>query len=1622
MAKNVSTAKVVIMAEGKQAKEVMNDLLNRAKSLKDEIAAIEKSGIAPNDSKLKDLQGELKRTNTAINQNKNAFINLADIVDNLSGTKLGRLQMALKECRKQMNGLSANDKDMKTLISQYKAIDNQIGKITGQWKRQDGALKSVMKRLTAYVGIYGVFNMLKSQVQKVVQGNLAFSDSLSDIRKTTKLSEQDVNALSDAINKIDSRNGREQLHLLAYEAGKLGLGKYGAQGVLGFVKSADQLSVAMKGVLGDDGILQITKMGEVMGLFGKMGVEKSMLALGSSINELAQNSTAKGTYIADFARRVSGIGLQAHMSAAEIMGLGGAADALQQELEVSATAMNKFIVQLQAKHKTVAKAVGIDEDYLRGMLEQGKTTEAMIAVFEKLKGLGGLSPLAPLMKDLGSDGARLTAVLSAMVFNVDKVKEMIDISTGAFKQATSVTNEYNLKNENAAAIMERMKNSWDKMFVNSGNVGVVKEMAEDIADLSHKLQTNQLLWWELKVAMQMLILAFKGVIALIPYLTIFLSVKGFLALATAIVTRVYPAVISMIGSFKAMFIAATTATAGVNGTRRALIILNGVLKSNIFVALASIVLSLAFAFKGLKKEISEVQKSAENLDKSFKDYNKTSSQAIIQSNQLFAKLKNTAKGTKEHRDALRAINDQYKKYLPQQLTEASNLGEIEAAQKRVNDQLRRSLALKAQNSAMDEVGIQYTNKMADRTSAMQELYNRAGGGTVGKMDIDHIVEFATKYRDQGKTRYEAGNKIWEEMFQTSSGQYSSGMLYQMNDQFKMERRNLRTLIDEYISLYYDQQKAIADVKNRYQPLIGDYMEQEDEAGGPYSIIEPGKDGEAEKQRRSALKAAKDEADAVMSAIEVYYKQQEQFINEQYIAKKLTAEQRQKQLDENSMNLIATQEEARWALMDKPNRWNAQLQALPLFDMAQTEESAAAIQNLVGKNLKEIGDRLRMFGDGEMDGIWNKLQEGRLKVQKLAIDLRSDMEKILLQYDYTGKVDRQFRDQLEKLNLFFIDYTKAYEKGAKDVEDAAMKGMGDLGSIAPSAQFIDIDTEDGQAAFRQMLREQETFSEEMINLKEDELKVLYYKTIEYYDATTEAQRKANERQLKIAKERYKLAGREQYWKDDDAKNKNTVDIYGSAKSIGLASDKMVQDQEVIMYQRRLEAAMEYYDYLKAHGKPTEEAMMDVEQAAANLSEKLVAQTSNKLGYLKNYTDAIETFGTEAGAVILDETATMESAITNMLKAMGEATNKIIMDWVKQKLEHGILRAAMMDKEDEYQDSMSGATKKGSKSTEKIEKTAAKAALKRARQFGQDKLNTLLGRTKSEENIEEQSQDAQTTLATEGATAVGNALIGIGQETVLAKKTQAVENVGTAAAETSAEVPLGIAAGASKTIGELGWWGIPLVAVISALLGGLLSMAMGKVSSAFGSKTDSAAGSQAKLVTGMLTYDSGNVQRFGGKFPVLGDDGRIYNATQKGELGTGLVTHPTATTIGGQPALVGERGPEMVIGRETTAAMMMSRPDLLNAILNFDRNHSAASHRTYDAGNVSAFGGGTDPALLAMLAQMSDMIAHNAEVNSALQAQLDKGISATLNKWGRGGLMDEVSSGNKFSKRHSTSTRG
>ena len=112
--------------------------------------------------------------------------------------------------------------------------------------------------------------------------------------------------------------------------------------------------------------------------------------------------------------------------------------------------------------------------------------------------------------------------------------------------------------------------------------------------------------------------------------------------------------------------------------------------------------------------------------------------------------------------------------------------------------------------------------------------------------------------------------------------------------------------------------------------------------------------------------------------------------------------------------------------------------------------------------------------------------------------------------------------------------------------------------------------------------------------------------------------------------------------------------------------------------------------------------------------------------------------------------------------------------------------------------------------------------------------------------------------------------------------------------------------------------------------------------------------------------------------------------------------------------------MVIGRETTAAMMMARPDLLAEIVKFDKNRSGQTYRAYDAGNVSEVGSvlggsaaengnGLSPADIAALRASLDGFA-------SVMALIQKN-GLHVNKYGRGGVVDSAASGAAFMRKNS-----
>ena len=1561
---NTSTAHVVISMEGQQAINLMQAMQRQAKQTRKELELMEQTGNAHTDE-YKQKKKDLESMERAIRANRTAYIDLDKTVQNLNKTTLGQLQKALKECRKQMQNLTADDPKMKKLIAQYRAIDNQIGQITGQWRRQDGAISSVIKRLTAYVSVYGVFNMLKNSITSVVNKNLEFSDQLADIQKTTGLSAENVASLSENINKIDTRTSVQELHNLAYEAGRLGIGGGGADAVLGFVRAANQLNVALGEDLGEDAIVQLAKMGDVMGTSKKMGVEKALLATGSAINELSQSSTASGKFIADYAQRLSGIATQAHLTTAELLGFAAASDATGQELEVSATAMNKFVVQMQTHYKTVAQAAGVNADMLHEMLTMGETADAVVMVLEALNQKGGLSMLAPLMKDLGSDGARLTASLSTMASNVELVKQQLDIARKSFEEGISVTNEYNVKNENAAAIMERMRNSWEKMFVNSANTGVVRDLAQQLFDLSTQLQNDDKFLALLNGSMNLLIKTVKLLIDMAPMLAAIFATKGIYAFGTAIVGTATKA----LKGLKIAFDAGASSSRRFTGAFGAL---NAVMKSNaIFLAISALI-ALGTRLARTAKEVDTAARDMEALNKNIADFEHNSSASAVQVDYMFNKLRSLNPKSKEYKDLLKEINTQYGKYLPYQLTEKTNLEQLATAQEVLNGKLRQSIALKAKNQAIDEIGVETINKLANNRSDILEVLNKYGLKLVGNDIVKTLQRQVQEDYDNRVSRTAALSK-WVGPTGSYNKELISPALRSLID-MGAPAEDINTIwraIREFYSTYYRQQNQILRINQKYDPIIKGFTEP-DESGAPYRIEQAESDTEKSKRENKELKWARDQYKAVMSAIEVYYRQQEQVINQMTEEGKITNTERELRLEQLKNQQLGTQVAARSYLHgDKgaEGKWYAELGRMDAEKLSQSADTEAAMANLWDKDLKKTGDFLRKFGEATDDAIWKNLETDKVKMQESAIEQQEEVRQILLKGDYTGLVTEQYLEAFQKLGFFSSQITDKFGNVVKNYTREELTGqMEAMHGLYDELFNIDIKTPQGMLDFRKNLQMlgleskmsatalQESLAKidwaelgfeegnkavdqilafrAALNYTDEELEQLYEQLLEYGDAMAEAERNARKAGQRVADERWRQSGglaREQGLDREEQAIKDSTSLFSR---VGLASENVANDMEIELYRKRMEAALQERDIVVQCGGDIEKANKKVSESIAELSSALVEKTMTQLETLKSFMDPLETLGEEMGAAFAIEDATertdaFREAMWNAADDVAQATKEMITNWVKQKIQHAINKKAI-----EAQEAASQAT------------TGAIV------QLGEQAKATAV-------------QQSETQIST-------------------TKATHAATNISTAAGELGVSGPIAIAQGSAKTIGELGWWGIPLVAVISALIGGLISWAMGKVKGAGKVATDAAPAATGKVVSGMLAYDSGNVQS------VLGSDGNTYAARVGGlGSGSGIVTAPTLTNVGGQAALVGELGPEVVIGRATTRAMMQDNPRLLHSLVQFDRLHSGRGFRTYDSGNLNDFSGvdGSNNPMAATIDRMNSAI-------DRLNRRLEKDIVAHI----------------------------
>ncbi len=389
-------------------------------------------------------------------------------LDNISGASMRDLEYSIKAVSEQM-------KDMDRNSDGYREAEKKVRKLRTELERtrhEAGAQQSVFGKFItslntnwgAITQILGAVTGLTMTMRKAVQDYATMEEEMANVRKYTGLADEGVKELNDDLKKMNTRTSREELNQLAGSAGRLGI--QAKDSILEFVDAADKIKVALGDDLGDGAVDQIGKLAMAFGEDERMGLRGAMLATGSAVNELAQNSSAKAGFLVDYTARVAGFGKQLGLTQAQIMGYGAVMDENLLRDEMAATAFGNMLTKMQTDTEKFARIAGQSvEDFTKLLNEDAN--QAILNLADSLRSQDPQT-MMKMLDDMGLDGARAVGVLSTMADKIDDVRERQRLATEAYEQGNSVIKEFGVMNNTVQANLDKCKKKFHEMTIQLG--------------------------------------------------------------------------------------------------------------------------------------------------------------------------------------------------------------------------------------------------------------------------------------------------------------------------------------------------------------------------------------------------------------------------------------------------------------------------------------------------------------------------------------------------------------------------------------------------------------------------------------------------------------------------------------------------------------------------------------------------------------------------------------------------------------------------------------------------------------------------------------------------------------------------------------------------------------------------------------------------------------------------------------------------------------------------------------------------------------------------------------------------------------------------------------------------
>ena len=600
------------------------------------------------------------KANVDIKETKRQMQLVDNTLAHLKTSSVRDLEYSMKVLNQEMRGLDRGSEAFKQMQMQAKQLKTELEAVRAEGQAQQswiGRTADWFNRMQGVIlGAIAAVSGLTFTVKSCVEKFASMDEEMTNVRKYTGQTADEVERMNEDFKKMDTRTAREKLNQLAGDAGRLGITATSL--VEEFVDGADKINVALGDDLGDEAVSQIGKLALMFGEDKTKGLRGAMLATGSAVNELAQNSSASAGYLVDFTARVAGVGKQAGFTQAQIMGLASVLDQNMQQDETAATAVQNLLAKMFQDSAKFAKIAGLNVKEFSKTLKED-ANGALLQFLAALRSKGGFAQLAPMFEEMKMDGSRATGVLTVLADKLDDIKAAQDLATKSYAEGTSVINEFNTQNENVQAQLDKAQKKFQDLAIvlgqklypaaryciSAANLGVraLSTLVDFVRD-----------YWKVLVVLTA---------AIVTYTTIskakLIADKAQMLWLNIMILREKAHIFLMglkTSALKTMAIVQMALTKEIKLTTAAQMLWNKVLLANPITAVIAVVAGLTAAIVTLSKETSTAEQAQLDFNDAISDANKQTAEEEAAIMRLVSAIQSNTNAESDRKAALEELN------------------------------------------------------------------------------------------------------------------------------------------------------------------------------------------------------------------------------------------------------------------------------------------------------------------------------------------------------------------------------------------------------------------------------------------------------------------------------------------------------------------------------------------------------------------------------------------------------------------------------------------------------------------------------------------------------------------------------------------------------------------------------------------------------------------------------------------------------------------------------------------------------------------------------------------------------------------------------------------------------